>query len=171
MTEPSADSNIVLIGMPGVGKSTIGVLLAKATSRNFVDTDVVIQRRHQRRLQDIIETEGMDAFKRLEERALLDLNVRGHVIATGGSVVYSHPAMTHLKTSGVVVYLKLPFELLESRVASLDVRGVVREPAQTLADLYRARRPLYERYADLTVDCTGLTHEEVATAVMEALGL
>ena len=171
MTPLAHDSNIILIGMPGVGKSTVGVLLAKATSRNFVDTDVLIQQAHRRRLQDIIDTDGLDHFKRIEERALLDLDVRGHVIATGGSVVYSESAMNHLKTAGVVVHLYLPFDALEPRLANLDERGVVREPGQTLAELYRTRGPLYQRYADFTIDCTGLTHEDVVSAVRTMLQL
>lgn len=162
-------SNIILIGMPGVGKSTVGVLLAKATSRDFIDTDVLIQRLHQRRLQDIIDAEGLDAFRALEERAVLSLDVRSHVIATGGSVVYSLPAMHHLRTAGRTVYLYLPFDLLQSRVADLDGRGVVREPGQSFLDLFRSRSPLYERYADFTIDCTALTHENVVAAIQAAL--
>ena len=166
----SRDRNIVLIGMPGVGKSTVGVLLAKATWRRFIDTDVVIQAREGERLQTLIDSRGAAAFRALEERHVLSLDLRGHVIATGGSVVYSRPAMEHLGSSGVVVHLDLPFELLERRVTNLGSRGVVIEPGQTLRDLHEERRPLYRRYAHVTIDCTGLSHEEVVAAVIRAMG-
>jgi len=158
-------SNIILIGMPGVGKSTVGVLLAKATARDFLDTDVLIQNLHARRLQDIIDADGLDVFRDIEEKAVLSLDLHSHVIATGGSVVYSTPAMLHLKTTGPAVYLYLPFERLQERLLDLDDRGVVRRPGQSLRDLYDSRRPLYERFADFTVDCTGLTHDNVVAAV------
>ncbi|NOZ22299.1 MAG: shikimate kinase [Planctomycetes bacterium] len=153
--------------MPGVGKSTVGVLLAKVTSRDFVDTDVVIQSREGRRLQDIIDTEGTAAFRKIEEQALLSLDLRRHVIATGGSVVYSERAMKHLGASGAIVHLDLPFDALERRITDLDSRGVVMEPGQTLRDLFDERQPLYRRYADATIDCTGLTHEQTVAAVVE----
>ncbi|MCP4642094.1 MAG: shikimate kinase [bacterium] len=165
----STDKNIVLIGMPGVGKSTVGVLLAKALSRSFMDTDVSIQALECRRLQDIIDAEGTDRFLTIEERNLLMLDCVRHVIATGGSAVYSEPAMDHLKNTGVVVYLKLPFDHLERRIANLDSRGVVMGPGQGLATLYEERTPLYERYADVAVECTGLTHDESVAAVVSAL--
>ena len=169
MTRLAPQSNIILIGMPGVGKSTVGVLLAKATSRDFLDTDVLIQRSHDRRLQDIIDSDGLDAFRAVEEQAILSLDLRSHVIATGGSVVYSTPAMLHLKSSGPAVYLYLPFDRLQSRVADLDGRGIVREPGQSFRDLYDSRRPLYQRFADFTIDCTALSHENVVAAVIAAL--
>lgn len=163
------DKNIVLIGMPGCGKSTVGVLLAKGTSRSFIDTDVAIQAREGRRLQDIIDTGGTRVFRDIEERNVLALDCRGHVIATGGSVVYSEKAMAHLKSSGVAVYLHLPFDRLEKRITNLDSRGVVMEPDQTLRDLFDERLPLYRRHADVTIDCTDLTHEQVVDAVVKAL--
>ncbi len=171
MAVVAQDDNIVLIGMPGVGKSTIGVLLAKAVSRGFLDTDVHIQSREGRRLQDIIDTDGLEAFLAVEERAVLSITCRSHVIATGGSVVYSDQAMRHLKTSGIIVYLDLPLPALEARVLNLDSRGVVMAPGKTFAGLYEERRPLYERHADIAIDCANLNHEAVVGRVMEMVGL
>ena len=161
--------NIVLVGMPGVGKSTVGVLLAKALSRDFVDTDVLIQAVARRRLQDIIDDDGLDAFLKLEERHVLRLDVGGSVIATGGSVVYSEKAMAHLRATGTMVYLSLPLPDLEARITNMDSRGVVIERWQSLADLYHERLPLYEHYADIPVDCAGLSHEQVVGAALTAL--
>ncbi len=162
------ERNLVLIGMPGVGKSTVGVLLAKALSRSFVDTDVYLQAREGRRLQDIIDTEGLDRFRAIEEAYILSLDCRGHVVATGGSVVYSERAMAHLRRSGLIVYLYLPLEPLYARVTNLDSRGVVMAPDQTFADLFDERQPLYARYGDLTIDCTGLNHDEAVAVIASA---
>jgi len=164
------DRNIVLVGMPGVGKSTVGVLLAKALSRAFVDTDVLIQQREGRRLQDIIDAMGMEAFCRMEERYVLSLECVRTVIATGGSVVYSDRAMAHLKSDGVAVLLDLPLKALRERLEDLDSRGIVMAPGQTLEGLYRERRPLYMRYADVTIDCAGRRHEQVVRQIITALG-
>ena len=165
----NATDNIVLIGMPGVGKSTVGVLLAKAMSRSFVDTDVVIQAGEGRRLQDIIDTDGMDAFCAIEERRVLALACRRSVIATGGSVVYSAPAMRHLKASGVVVHLDLSLDTLKKRLTNLDSRGLVMGRDQTLEQLFHQRDPLYHEYADFTIDCENLTHEQVVERIVHAL--
>ncbi len=164
------DTNIVLIGMPGVGKSTVGVLLAKATERAFVDTDVVIQARQGRSLQHILDAEGTEGFCRIEQQHVLDLRCRRHVIATGGSVVYSPPAMAHLKAGGVIVHLHLPLEPLRRRVADPHARGVVMPAGKTLDDLYAERRGLYRRYADVTMDCTGRNHDQVVADILVALG-
>jgi len=161
--------NIVLIGMAGAGKSTVGVLLAKALSRTFIDTDLLIQAAEGRRLQEILDRDGIEAFRRLEEKHLLGLSARGAVIATGGSVVYSARAMAHLKDNGVAVYLYLPVDALERRVTNLDSRGIVMAPGQTFAELYRERQPLYEKYADLTIDCSGLGHDAVVERTIAAL--
>ena len=171
MTGLSDDQNLVLIGMPGVGKSTVGVLLAKALSRRFTDTDVLIQAAEGRRLQDIIDSEGLEAFCRTEERYILGLECRGHVIATGGSVVYSAAAMEHLRAGGAVVYLALPLAQLKKRLRNLDSRGVVMAPGETIEELYEERRPLYEKYAHHVVQCAGLRHEDVVAAIASALGL
>ena len=160
--------NIVLTGMPGVGKSTVGVLLAKATSRNFIDTDVFIQVGEGFALQDIIDSQGVEAFCGIEEKYILCMDYRRSVIATGGSVVYSPPAMAHLKSSGRIVYLNLPLAQLEKRIVNLEVRGVVMGKGQTLASLYEQRRGLYEKYADVTIDCLGLTQDQVVSAILAA---
>ena len=165
-----ADRNIVLIGMPGVGKSTVGVILAKATRRSFLDTDVWIQAHEGRTLQDILDAEGMPAFVTIEAGCILSLDVPGHVIATGGSVVYGADAMRHLAAGGAVVYLHLPFELLERRVTNMATRGVVMARGHALADLFEQRRPLYERWAELTVDCEDKTQDEIAAEIAEKLG-
>jgi len=170
MTTLPTDPNIVLIGMPWVGKSTVGVLLAKAMSRNFVDTDVCIQAAERRRLQEIIDIEGIAAFRAIEEKRVLALSCKNHVIATGGSVVYSAAAMNHLKSRGVVVYLKLPLALLEERITNLGMRGVVIEQNQSFAALFSERQPLYVRYADVTVACAGLNHEQVVFRIVEEFG-
>jgi len=165
----TTDQNIILIGMPGAGKSTVGVLLAKALSLDFVDTDVLIQAKEGRRLQDIIEASGLDEFLALEERHVLALEIRGAVIATGGSVVYSEGAMNHLKELGRIVYLQIPLSELEARITDMDARGVVIEPWQNLADLYHERLPLYEAYADLSVDCAGLNQDQVVSRLRSAI--
>ena len=165
-----SDRNIVLIGMPGVGKSTVGVLLAKALSREFVDTDILIQAAEGRRLQDIIDRDGLAAFLAIEERHVRALNVRRHVIATGGSVVYSEAAMDHLAANGIALYLELPLPLLRDRVRNFDSRGVVMPRGQSLDALYDERAPLYRRHARAVVDCAGHNHEETVAAVIHALG-
>jgi shikimate kinase len=161
--------NIVLIGMAGAGKSTVGVLLAKAMSRSFIDTDLVIQAAEGRRLQDILDADGVEAFRRIEEKHILALAARGAIIATGGSVVYSARAMAHLRSDGTVVYLYLPTNALEARVTNLGSRGIAMAPGQTFAEVYNERRPLYERYADITIDCMGLSHEDVVQRVIAEL--
>lgn len=170
MRRLAPDDNIVLIGMPGVGKSTVGVLLAKGLSRSFVDTDVLIQAHEGRRLQDILDAEGPEVFRGVEERHILALECRAHVIATGGSVVYSEAAMRHLRAGGVAVYLELPLPVLEERITNLDSRGVVMASTQTFAGLYEERRPLYERYADVTIHCRTLNHEQAVARIMASVG-
>jgi shikimate kinase len=165
----SKDANIVLIGMPAVGKSTIGVLLAKAASRDFIDTDVYIQAREGRSLQEIIDREGLEEFCRIEERHIRSLACRGKVMATGGSVVYSAAAMKHLRSRGAVVHLTLDLRAIKKRLTNLDSRGVVMAPGKTLDLLYKERMPLYKQYADLTVNCRGKTHEEIAAEIMRAV--
>jgi shikimate kinase len=162
--------NIVLIGMPGVGKSTVGVLLAKALGRYFLDTDVLIQAAQGRSLQDIIDRDGLAAFCRIEEDYMLCLDLTNAVIATGGSVVYSEKAMEHLTAHGVIIHLDLPVEKIEERIANLDTRGVVIEKGQTIRALYRQRQPLYRRYANLTIDCTGKTHDQIVAEIAHCLG-
>ena len=169
MIDFQKDRNIVLIGMPGVGKSTIGVILAKVLSRDFLDTDVYIQSKEGRSLQEIIDQEGLKRFCELEERYVISIAGKGLVIATGGSVIYSDLAMRHLRSQGVVLHLFLPVHILEKRLSNLLTRGVVKKSSQTLIELYQERLPLYEQYADTTVDCTGLGHEEVIKVILTRL--
>lgn len=161
--------NIVLIGMPGAGKSTVGVVLAKSLGMQFIDTDILIQERTGRMLQEILDEGGSDAFKRIEEETILSFHPRRAVIATGGSVVYSGDAMAHLKSRGVVVYLKISYEEMEARLKNITTRGILLLPGQSLRGMYDQRVPLYERYADLTVACSGEDFESVVGNVIEAL--
>ncbi len=155
--------------MPGAGKSTVGVLLAKALSRGFVDTDLVVQSAEGRRLQDIVDADGVDRFRAIEELHVLGLRVSNSVIATGGSVPYSERAMGHLKRDGVVVYLQLPLAAVLARITNMDSRGIAIGPGQSFEALYAERVPLYERWADLRVDCDGLGHEDVVARTCESL--
>lgn len=153
-------SNITLIGMPASGKSTIGVLLAKRLGYSFVDVDLVIQETEGRLLKEIIETEGLDGFLKIEDQINAGLDVRHSVIAPGGSVVYGEAAMRRLKEISTVVYLKLSFEEVEQRIGDLKDRGVAVKDEMSLRDLYEERVLLYEAYADITVDETGRTAGE-----------
>lgn len=154
--------NIVLIGMPGCGKSTVGVLLAKAMGFRFIDTDIVIQERTGLLLQQMIDKSGLDAFCIEEERAILSVEEKGGcVIATGGSAVYSRSAMLHLKQNGFVYYLSLPVEQVEKRLYNIKTRGIAMRPGDSIADVFRRRRELYEEYADITVECQGKSMEEI----------
>lgn len=161
-------SNIVLIGMPGSGKSTVGVILAKKTSRGFVDTDVLIQTAQQQTLQDIVDTRGYKALRAIEEDLLLHLSVRNHVIATGGSAVYSDKAMAHLKSDGRIVFLDADPATLEARIGNFSQRGLAKRPEQSFADLFEERRVLYHKHADITIDCTRTTQETVCDNIMAA---
>lgn len=165
----NSDANIVLIGMPGSGKSTVGVILAKMISYGFIDTDLLIQSREGRTLQAIVDTDGHLALRRIEERVICDLDCRRHVIATGGSVVYSPPAMAHLSTGGVVVFLDVDLATLAARIDNFETRGLARRPDQSLADLFAERSALYARYADLTVDGAKGTHEAVCRRLMKVV--
>ena len=153
-------NNITLIGMPGAGKSSIGVVLAKVLGYQFIDSDLLIQKEEKRTLSEIIADEGTEGFKAIENRVNASIQVENTVIATGGSVVYCDEAMQHLKSEGVVVYLKISLELLSRRLGNLKGRGVVLKEGQTLASLYDERVPLYEKYADITIDEKGMTPGE-----------
>ena len=146
------EKNITLIGMPGCGKSTVGVVLAKMLCKTFIDADLVIQHNEKKRLHKIIEEIGNEGFLKLENRTLATLCVHNSVIATGGSAVFGKEAMEHLKKCSTVVYIKVSYESLEKRLGSLKQRGVVFEEGQTLRDIYEQRIPLYEKYADITVE-------------------
>lgn len=160
---------IVLVGMPGAGKSTLGVLLAKATMKDFVDTDMIIQLRAHQSLQDIVDNSGYLMLRELEEVVLLDLSVEQHVIATGGSVVYSERGMAHLSRMGPIVYLRVSLDELKRRIKDLPTRGIAAIPGQSLDDLYQERCPLYERFADITVDCDDKTPEQVVGEISQAV--
>lgn len=163
-------NNVTLIGMPGSGKSTIGVILAKALGYQFLDTDLVIQKEEKRKLSQIIAEEGPEGFKRIEESCkCIHIHVTDTVIAPGGSVIYCPEAMEHLKSIGQVVYLKLSLESLSKRLGNLRGRGVLLKEGQTLADLYEERVPLYEKYADIVVDEEGKDLEESLKAVLEII--
>jgi shikimate kinase len=165
----NVSNNLALIGMPGAGKSTLGVLLAKRTARSFLDTDLLIQETECAPLQQIIEERGVEFFRSVEERIVLGLDCSSCVIATGGSVVYSQAAMEHLGRLGQRIYLDVPFAELERRLGDLDKRGVIREPGQDLENLLAERRALYERWADIRVDCGELEHDGSVDAVIRAL--
>ena len=156
--------------MPGAGKSTIGVLLAKAVSWSFLDTDVMIQVAEERLLQDIIQAEGIERFVRIEQRHVLALDRRKHVIATGGSVVCGPAAMQHLRTLGTIVYLNVPLPILAHRLSNLNGRGMIMAPGQTLDGVFQQRLPLYRRYADLVIDCGSRTQEEIVDEIIARVG-
>ncbi len=161
-------SNIVLIGMPAVGKSTVGVILAKIIGYQFVDTDLLIQANQGKRLSEIIEERGIDGFLDVENRVNAGVSVTRSVIATGGSAVYGEEAMSHLKKIGIVVYLKADYETLSNRLRNIRQRGVTLREGQTLRDLYDERTVLYEKYADLIVEEDGEI-EDTVTAVLKAM--
>jgi shikimate kinase len=152
--------------MPGAGKSTVGVILAKLTSRDFVDTDVLIQISQGRALQDIVDTSGYAVLRKIEEDVLLGLSVRNCVVATGGSAVYSDSAMAHLKSGGIVIFLDVDMPALESRIHDYSTRGLAKRADQSFADMFYERFTLYRKYADFTIKCAGLTHEEVCLKIM-----
>ena len=153
--------NLILIGMPGCGKSTVGVVLAKALGLDFIDSDLVIQREMGAKLSQLIDRHGDEGFRAIENRINASLTVTDSIIATGGSVVYGEDAMRHLKEIGTIIYLKLSCEAIEDRLGDLHARGVTIKPGWTLRDLYNERVPLYEKWADITVDCEQLRLREV----------
>lgn len=158
--------NVILIGMPGVGKSTVGVLLAKKLGYEFIDSDLLIQTQEKRLLKDIIAEEGLDGFLEIEADVNASVEIESTVLATGGSVVYRERAMKHLKEIGTVVYLKVSYEELEKRLGDLQERGVALKEGQTLKDLCDERCPLYEKYADIIVDEENLGLDETLDKVL-----
>lgn len=157
--------NIILIGMPGCGKSTVGVVLAKTMGYRFLDSDLVIQEEEGMLLHEIIEERGLDGFAETENRINASINVKKTVIATGGSVIYGEDAMQHYKKIGVIVYIRLPYEEIRSRLGDLARRGVSIRPGQTLRELYDERAPLYEKYADIIIDEEGLNIPDTAFSI------
>lgn len=162
-------NNITLIGMPGAGKSTIGVVLAKVLGYQFLDSDLLIQKQEKRRLSEIIEEEGYKGFQEVENRVNASIEAENTVIATGGSVVYCEEAMEHLKSIGTVVYLKLSLNALSKRLGNLKGRGVLLKEGQTLAGLYEERIPLYEKYADIVIDEEGKDLEASLEILLKTL--
>ena len=165
----NARDNIVLIGMPGVGKSTVGVILAKVLGYQFVDADLVIQQQEGKLLREIIEEVGTDGFIQVENRVNAGLKCSKTIIATGGSVIYGQEAMEHLKEIGTVVYLEVSFPTLEKRLSDIKGRGVVLKEGQTLYGLYEERTPLYEKYADIRVSEEDLSVEETVEQLVNKL--
>lgn len=159
--------NIILIGMPGCGKSTVGVILAKIMGYSFLDSDLLIQEKDGRLLSEIIAQEGLDGFNKIENKINASIDVSRSVIATGGSVIYGKEAMKHFKKIGIVVYIRLPYEEIANRLGDLTQRGVSIKEGQTLFDLYNERIPLYEKYADVIVDENGMEIPETALYIKE----
>lgn len=162
-------NNIILIGMPGVGKSTLGVVLAKVLGFQFIDADLLIQEQERKKLHQIIKEVGINGFMKIENQVNASIEAERSVIATGGSVVYCRQAMSHLKEIGTVVYLKVSLSTLEKRLGNLKRRGVILKKGQTLKDLYEERVPLYEKYADVVVDEKGRDLEECLQLLLEKL--
>lgn len=162
-------TDIVLIGMPASGKSTVGVILAKVLGMKFIDTDLRIQEREKALLSEIIKNKGVDAFLGCEEDALLSLNTENTVIATGGSAIYSDRGMKHLSENSVIIYLKVNKEILFSRLNDINERGVVLKGGQSMDDMYEERILLYEKYADMVIDEDNLTIEETVGKISELL--
>lgn len=165
-----AKRNIVLIGMPASGKSTVGVILAKILGMDFVDTDIVVQQEEGARLNQIIENNGVEAFLKAEEKAILNICTSNTVISTGGSAVYSDVAMNHLATGAKIVFLKVRKEELFTRLKNIDERGVVLRHGESIDEMYDIRSELYEKYADITIIEDGLTIEDTVQAIKKSIG-
>ena len=159
-------TSLIMIGMPGAGKSTIGLMLAKALAKDFVDTDLLIQLRENKTLQDIVDNQGYLSLRAIEEQVLLESHYTDHVIATGGSAVYSEKAMHHLKQFGPIIFLDVPLTLLNERIKDFATRGLARRADQTFEELFNERRSLYEKFADLRVDCNGKTPEQIIDQII-----
>lgn len=161
--------NIILVGMPASGKSTVGVVLAKTINKYFVDTDILIQKREGMALQKIIDKYGNDYFGKIEESVLLDFDKTDYVVATGGSAIYYDKAIKKFKKNGLIVYLRVSLDTVLERLNNLKTRGVTLAKGQTIADLYKERIPLYEKHADIIVDADGCTVEETIEKIIEAV--
>ncbi|MBZ3935117.1 shikimate kinase [Methanimicrococcus blatticola] len=161
--------NIILIGMPGSGKSTSGILLAKSLGLSFMDTDLLIQQQEGMLLQDLADSAGFSGFIEIEEKIISQIQVSKCVISTGGSVVYGEKSMAHLKDIGIIVFLDVTFPEIMRRIQNISTRGIALKEGQSLENLYEERRPLYEKYADITVSGDGKTIEELVTEIAENL--
>lgn len=161
--------NITLIGMPGSGKSTVGIILAKNLSYGFIDTDILIQINHQESLQSILNKRGYQRLREIEEKEILKLNIEKHIIATGGSAVYGPMAMNHLQKSSTIVYIETPIEELLRRVKNFESRGIAKREDQTFAELFEERQHLYTKYADITVTSIPNEIEKTAQTIADQL--
>lgn len=162
-------NNVILIGMPGAGKSTIGVLLAKSMGYNFLDTDLIIQSQQKKKLQEIIDEEGIDAFLKCEERALMSIDFDCTVVATGGSAIFSERGMEHLKNGGICVYLAVSEQELVKRLSNIKTRGIACRKGETVAEIIEERRAYYEKYADVTINCENATAEQTVEKIIESI--
>ena len=162
-------SNITLVGMPGAGKSTTGVILAKLLSLGFMDTDLLIQINRKNSLQDIFDKKGHLYLRKVEEKEILKINLEKCVIATGGSAVYSPKAMEHLNSISTVVFLKVSLDVLKNRISNFKKRGLAKAKDQSFEDLFLERQPLYEKYADMEIDCNSISQEKAAELISEKL--
>lgn len=161
--------NIVLIGMPSSGKTTIGSSLAQSLGTEFADTDSIIRDKAGKPLKDIVNEDGLEQFLKIQEDTILETDFRGYIIATGGSVIYGSGSMKHLKNDGIVVFLKTPLNELEERIT--PDRRFAKDKSKDLSDLYAERMPLYEKYADLTVECSGKEADEIVQEIIKSLNL
>ena len=162
-------TNLTLIGMPGAGKSTTGIIIAKNLGLGFFDTDILIQINQQKRLQDILDSKGYLDLRKIEEQEILKINIENNVISTGGSAVYSQQAMTHLQSISKIIFLKADFEVLEKRINNFATRGIAKAENQTFKELFKERQILYKKYADITINCNVLTQDLAAEKIIKIL--
>jgi shikimate kinase len=158
-------SNITLIGMPGAGKSTIGIILAKYLTYGFIDTDVLIQINHQKSLQEIMDESDYLNLRRVEEQEILKINIQNHIISTGGSAVYSRKTMQHLMEISKIIFLQVDYQEINRRIHNFETRGIAKRKGQTFQELFSERQILYKKYSDLTIDCKNLDQEQVAEVI------
>ncbi len=170
MFENQKRNNITLIGMPGAGKSTVGIILAKNCGLGFLDTDVLIQINRQKTLQNILDTGGYMALRAIEEQEILKLNIENHVIATGGSAVYSECAMQHLLSISHVIFIDVSIERVRERIRNFTTRGIAKADNQSLEELYLERQVLYKRYAEITINGNDASQEMLAVTIAARLG-
>jgi len=163
-------NNIILIGMPGAGKSTLGVVLAKALGFSFIDTDLLIQSEQNDKLYRIIEKKGIEKFIEIENNCVSSLTAEKSIIATGGSVIFGREGMENLKNLGAVIYLKVEEKEIERRLSNIKTRGIVMGEDETIEEIYETRTPLYEKYADITVECDGMDLEKTVEKIIMLAG-
>jgi shikimate kinase len=163
--------NLILIGMPGSGKSTVGVILAKALTRPYLDSDILIQLKENRSLQDIVDADGYMVLRDIEEHVLLGINCENHVIATGGSAAYSDKAMKHLRENGVIIFLDASLKTLRSRIHNYETRGLAKRADQSFEDLFQERLELYTTYADIIIDSNNRSQDQVCDDIYDQLEL